>query len=97
MKRLPTLQNITNQRRTFNEIRNWHHEDARRLLDACQGRLRTRIGAVTHGHDERASLPRTLCGIRWIPNVIVPPTFRQGVPTEDAVDCMTCLVLAGRS
>jgi hypothetical protein len=68
-----------------------------RILAAYRGDLQVRINEVIHGHDGKAGLPRTRCGIRWIAGVIVPQTFPRGVPTEDAVDCMTCLVLEARS
>ena len=68
-----------------------------RILAACRGELRARVGMITHGHDGNTGLPRTLCGIRWIPHVMVPPTFPQGVPTEDEIDCMSCLVLEART
>lgn len=65
-------------------------DDTRRLLAACRGDLHARIGDVVHGHDGRAGLPRTACGARWIPGT--SESFPRGVPTEDGIDCMSCLV-----
>jgi hypothetical protein len=65
-------------------------DGARRLLAACRGELRARIRDVVHGHDGKAGLPRTACGVRWVPGN--SGVFPQGVPTEDEVDCMSCLV-----
>lgn len=65
-------------------------DDARRLLAACRGDRHARIGDVVHGHDGKTGLPRTACGVRWVPGV--SDAFPQGVPTEDEVDCMSCLV-----
>ncbi len=94
MKRRFLFDEAVNQQLAFKPSR--EHEVSRSLLAACRGDLRVRIGEVTHDNDGKGGLPRTLCGIRWIPNVMVPPTFPQGVPTEDAVDCMTCLVAFAR-
>lgn len=65
-------------------------DDTRRLLAACRGELRARIRDVVHGHDGKAGLPRTACGVRWVPGA--SDAFPRGEPTEDEVDCMTCLV-----
>lgn len=67
-------------------------DGARRLLAACRGDLHARIGDVVHGHDGKTGLPRTACGVRWIPSHRDGVLFPQGVPTEDPVDCMSCLV-----
>lgn len=67
-------------------------DQARRMLAACRGVLRVRIDDVVHGHGGRAGLPRTACGIRWIPVHRDGILFPQGDPVEDPVDCMTCLV-----
>ena len=93
MTRRATLQEIREQQRQLAGL----DPSYDRILLACQGKLRVRIGEVTHGHDGRTGLPRTLCGIRWVPNLMIPPTFPQGMPTEVEVDCMTCLVLEARS
>lgn len=65
-------------------------DEARRLLSACRGELRVRIHGVVHGHDGKAGLPRTACGVRWVPGTCV--AFPHGEPTEVDVDCMSCLV-----
>lgn len=72
------------------------HDDARRLLAACCGELRIRIGDVVHGYDGiKVGLPRTACGVRWVPGV--SDAFPRGVPTEVEVDCMSCLIRMARS
>lgn len=62
----------------------------RRLLAACRGELRVWIRGIIHGNDGNRGLPRTACGIRWVPGV--SDTFPQGIPDEGTVDCMSCLV-----
>ncbi len=67
--------------------------NVRRMLAALRGGLPVRIGAIVHGHDRKAGLPCTACGVRWVPGYpLEGGTFPQGVPTDDEVDCMTCLV-----
>lgn len=64
---------------------------SRRLLaDYNKGNLRIRIGEIVHDRDNFIGLPRTACDIRWVPKA--SDTFPQGIPTEEAVDCMSCLV-----
>lgn len=65
-------------------------DDDRRLLAASRGELRVRIIDVVHGHDGKAGLPRTACGLWWVPTASM--SFPCGVPTDDEVDCMSCLV-----
>lgn len=67
-----------------------HDDEARRLFAACRGELRARIGDVVHGHDGHVGLPRTACGVRWVPGV--SSSFPRGASTDDEVDCMSCLV-----
>lgn len=68
-------------------------DDAWRLLVAYRGELRVWILGIVHGHDGKAGLPRTACGIRWVPGY--SDRFPQGEPVEDEVDCMSCLVKTG--
>lgn len=82
-------------RRHWLEIDAAEYDDDRRLLAACRGELRARIGDVVHGHDGKAGLPRTACGVRWVPGTST--SFPRGVPTDDEVDCMSCLVKSERS
>lgn len=65
-------------------------DNARHLLAACRGELRVWILGIVHGHDGKAGLPRTACGVRWVPGA--SDAFPRGAPTEDKVDCMSCLV-----
>ena len=53
-----------------------------------------RLGTVVHGPDAAMILPRTACGVRWVPGA--SNVFPQGVPTRDPVDCMACLVAESR-
>lgn len=61
-----------------------HDDDARRLLAACRGELRARIGDVVHVGHGKAGLPRTACGDAG-------PAMN---PSE--IDCMGCLVNTAR-
>ncbi len=78
------------------EIRRHRLEvDATKHLLAAydRGELRARIGNIVHSPDGKTGLPCTACGVRWVPGA--SNVFPQGVPTTDAVDCMSCLVKAG--
>lgn len=80
-------------RRHRAEIDNAKRDSAwvRWVISGCQGELRIRIGNVVH-QDGKVGLPRTACGVRWVPETTAPVTFPIGKPVEDPVNCMTCLV-----
>lgn len=76
-----SLEDVRRQRAEIGDV-------ARRLLRACNGG-HARIGAIVHGHAAGTGLPCTACGVRWVP--ADSPVFPRGEPTDEPVDCMSCL------